>query len=73
MVPRVQKSSSLSKVQVMSEQESEQDFLMVLIFTRASTDSQGWPQAIKHGPRQSNMGSEFFWGRVSISSVSWDP
>lgn len=82
VVPRLQRSSSLSKMKVMNNQESEQGFPMVLMFTRASTDSQGWPQAIKHGPESCRGGRlkyflilpafEFSWGRVSISSVSWD-
>jgi len=39
VVPRLQRGSSLSKMKVMNEQESEQGFRMVLMFTRASADS----------------------------------
>lgn len=81
-VHRLQRSSSLSKRKVMNEQESEQGFPMMLMFTGASTDSQGWPQAIKHGPESCRGGRpkyfsipfacEFPWGRASIVSTSWD-
>lgn len=83
MVPRLQRSSSLSKMKVMNEQESEQGFPMVLTFRRVRADSQGWPQSMKHGPESCKVGrlkyflippaSEFSWGTVSISSVFWEP